>query len=465
VRSEKYAIPERNGTGQSFGLASGRAVSSGSTFSIGVLNTVTTLDRNLVDRAVTSESPWRAERRLAAFEAYEALDMPDDSDEMWKYIDLDFAIADFSVVTEPSPGAAAPSSLVGALESPVVATIVDGVVTDLGGESADGLLVQSVAQAGADEAMLEQLAASAVDPKTDAFAAAHGAFGTGGLLIHLSRNVTAPVVLVDAFAAQGSGVSFPRVVVATEESAHASVVVHLRSEVGRDALVVPRIEIAAGSGSIVDVSVVQTLDRAARSVGHLKAVVGRDATVTVAEAGIGGALSRWHLMVDLEGRGSNANIVGAYFGDRHQVLDYRYFMHHAGLNTTSNMFLKGAVEDEALSVFTGMIRIDEGAQKTDAYQTNRNLILSEGAAAQSVPNLEILANDVKCGHGSSVGPLDEDQRYYLMSRGLDEERADRLQVRGFFDEAISRFPHPELAASLRTWINTKFVEAQESGRL
>ena len=125
-------------------------------------------------------------------------------------------------------------------------------------------------------------------------------------------------------------------------------------------------------------------------------------------------------------------MVGAYFGEQHQILDYRYFMRHVGTNTRSDMFLKGAVEDQARSVFTGMIRIEETGHKTEAFQTNRNLILSDGASAQSVPNLEILANDVRCGHGSTVGPLDAEQRYYLMSRGLAPERADRLQVRGFF---------------------------------
>jgi Fe-S cluster assembly protein SufD len=212
-------------------------------------------------------------------------------------------------------------------------------------------------------------------------------------------------------------------------------------------------------------SVVQNLGRSSRSIAHARAKASRDANLYLAEAGLGAALSRLHLTVDLEGRGSSANVVGAYFGDNDQVLDYRYVMHHAGLNTTSDMFLKGAVEDDALSVFTGMIRIDETAQRTDAFQTNRNLILSEGAAAQSVPNLEILANDVKCGHGSTMGPLDPEQRYYLMSRGLDPERADRLQVRGFFQEALARFPHPELAGPLAEWINAKFVEAQEEGRL
>ncbi len=160
-----------------------------------------------------------------------------------------------------------------------------------------------------------------------------------------------------------------------------------------------------------------------------------------------------------------ANVVGAYFGDESQTLDYRHTMHHQGVNTNSDMFLKGAVQDEALSVFTGMIRIDEDAQKTDAYQTNRNLILSDGASAQSVPNLEILANDVRCGHGSTMGPLDEDQRYYLMSRGLDEPRSNRLLVHGFFNEALAKFPEPAIADVVTSWIDAKYRTAQEAGRV
>ncbi len=430
---------------------------------------MTILDRAAVDRAVSGEPEWRAARRLAAYETFAGMSMPSDKDEMWKYIDLDFDLSDFDLVGPGTTGEpdASPNveSLAGAVDGPHV-TVVDGLTASLPDTESDGVRVRSLAGIGDDTGpLLEGLDSVIVDPSTDVFAAAHEAFGTDGVLVHVERNVTSPAVLVDVRVTRRSGLSFPRVVISTAELAQASVVVHLRSVADSAALVVPRIEIAAGAASNVAVSVVQTLDRSARSIGHLRAVVGRDATVTVAEAGIGGALSRWQLTVDLEGRGSSANIVGAYFGDRNQVLDYRYFMHHAGLNTTSDMFLKGAVEDQALSVFTGLIRIDEGAQHTDAFQTNRNLILSDGAAAQSVPNLEILANDVKCGHGSSVGPLDEEQRYYLMSRGLDQERADRLQVRGFFEQALRRFPHDEIAGALRTWINTKFIEAQEAGRL
>ncbi len=176
----------------------------------------------------------------------------------------------------------------------------------------------------------------------------------------------------------------------------------------------------------------------------------------MAEAGLGGRFSRLHLITDLAGRGADARITGAYFGDADQTLDYRYFMNHQGPNTTSEMFLKGAVAGSARSVFTGLIRIEPDGQGTNAHQTNRNLVLSDDAEAHSVPNLEILANDVRCGHGSAVGPLDEEQRYYLMSRGLPESRADRLQVLGFFEEALQRFPVQEIEPLLRAGAMRKY---------
>ena len=130
--------------------------------------------------------------------------------------------------------------------------------------------------------------------------------------------------------------------------------------------------------------------------------------------------------IDLLGSGGTADVVGIYYGEHEQVLDYRLLIDHFGPSTSSKVFLKGAVEDSASSVFTGMVKIEPDAAKTSAFETNRNLVLSDGAKASSVPNLEILCNDVICGHASSVGPLDEDQLYYLESRGLPSDRAARL---------------------------------------
>ncbi len=155
-------------------------------------------------------------------------------------------------------------------------------------------------------------------------------------------------------------------------------------------------------------------------------------------------------------------MVAAYFGSERQMLDFRTLQDHAAPRTRSELLFKGAVEDTATSVYSGMIRLREEAQKSAAFQTNRNLVLTEGASAESIPNLEIFANDVQCSHGSTVGPIDDDQRYYLESRGIPPTDAERLIVLGFFDDIFARLPHAGLVGSLRRSVVDK-VERSGSG--
>ena len=409
---------------------------------------------------------WRSALRTAAFEAFAAGTMPDQSEEVWRYVDLDFDLNDFTTAASPVPDLG-DDPLLEHLTNPIAVRVVGDVY--VGSDHVDeGLTVMSLRRAAVDhpDAVREVVERAGVSAQDGIFAAAAGAFGGDGVFVHVGRSVVAPsVVAIDLHAGADGSVTFPTVVVSAEEHADVSVVVHLRSHAGADAIVVPQFSTLVGAGARVSLSLVQNLGYSARSLGYLRSEVGADARFQFGEIGLGGRLARLHLDVGLEGRGSSANVVGAYFGEQHQILDYRYFMRHVGTNTRSDMFLKGAVEDQARSVFTGMIRIDETGQKTEAFQTNRNLILSDGASAQSVPNLEILANDVRCGHGSTVGPLDAEQRYYLMSRGLAPERADRLQVRGFFEEALAKLPNPELAAPVSAWINRKYETAQDEGRV
>src|SRR5690606_9808044 len=191
----------------------------------------------------------------------------------------------------------------------------------------------------------------------------------------------------------------------------------------------------------------------------------RDATGRVGEVGLGGKVGRLDLVVDLVGAGSSSEVVGLYFGRNEQILDYRMVINHIGRNTSSDVFLKGAVEDQAESVFTGLLRIEKDALRSSAFETNRNLVLSEHAKAHSVPNLEILCNDVVCGHGSSVGPLEDEHLYYLQSRGIRRERAERMLIRGFFTEVIDRLPIDIVAGPIQDAVFSRFVEAQEEGRL
>ena len=171
----------------------------------------------------------------------------------------------------------------------------------------------------------------------------------------------------------------------------------------------------------------------------------RDATFDLGAAALGGDYARLRIDCRLVGRGAAGNLSSVYLGEGHQMLDLRTFQTHAAPDTTSNLLFKGGVADTSHSVYTGLIRIAPDARGSNAFQTNRNVKLSDGAWAESVPNLEIENNDVRCSHASTVGPVDPDQRFYLESRGVPSAVADRLVVGGFFDEVLEGFAVPSLA--------------------
>ncbi|GMQ85135.1 MAG: Fe-S cluster assembly protein SufD [Acidimicrobiia bacterium] len=423
-------------------------------------------DHETVSAAGANDAPWRAATRSAAYETYLVTAMPNESEEIWRYVELGFDLDDYAPALEPGPSLD-DDPLLDAAHAAVAVKLVDGYWVGDDVETA-GVTVASLDRSSSRQPELIEsvVTGTGLAGLEDRFALAATAFGGDGAFIHIPKGTVAPgVIYVETQATKPGSASFPRIVIAVDEGAEVSIVIHFRSRREDDLIVVPQIAAALGDNANLSVTVVQNWGYGTRAIGNANAVVGRDAGLRFAEIGLGGKLARLHLDVRMEGRGSSANVVGAYFGDKEQILDYRYFMRHIGTNTRSDMFLKGAVEDEARSVFTGMIRIEESGQKTEAFQTNRNLILSDGASAQSVPNLEILANDVRCGHGSTVGPLDAGQRYYLMSRGIGEQRADRLQVHGFFEEALLKLPQPEIVGPVRDWINDKFVTAQVAGRV
>jgi Fe-S cluster assembly protein SufD len=384
-----------------------------------------------------------ASRRSDAVARLTDLSMPSEREEIWRYLDLDF---DPAFPTAPRvAGSAGSSDDVLEMWHGATVSIVDGFVVTEG--------VPTIAEASEEVAVVND---------DHVFATAFTAYSPGAALI-TGDHLREPL-LVDV-QNTSDATTFPGVHIAVPKNSEASVIVRLRSTTDAPATVVPTVTADIADNANLTLTIIQDWNYQTRSLGRGVVTLGRDAALILAEVGLGARLGRLHLDVDFVGNGSNAKIYGAYFGEEQQTLDYRYFMNHIGTHTRSDMFLKGAVEDSALSVFTGMIRIEETGQKTEAFQTNRNLILSSGASAQSVPNLEILANDVMCGHGSTVGPLDEDQRYYLMSRGLTPESADRLQVRGFFEEVVKQIPDEAISSWVRDRINGKYVAAQEEGRV
>lgn len=386
--------------------------------------------------------------------------MPTEKLENWKYVDLDFDLKAVPVAIE-SGTALDPGPFLDSVQTrEATVTIVDGLVSSI--EPGQSVLLTRLRDA--DGPTSEQ-ADDLIGDARDIFAAASAAFGTDGIIVTAPKNVAvdAPVV-IDIQATTGAA-SFPVVSIVAESNSEIGVIVVLRSAPGEKAVVSPQIGLHAADGARIRYVAVQNLAFEATGVVHQKIEIGRDASVKMGEIGLGGKLGRLDLEVSLEGQGSSAEVVGAYFGEYDQTLDYRMLIHHKGKNTSSDVFLKGAVEDQAQSVFTGLLKIDKGAVRTSAFETNRNLVLSEGAKAHSVPNLEIECDDVICGHGSSVGPLETEHLYYLRSRGLSAARAERLMIKGFFNEVIERLPVKGLGEQIREELFSRFVQAQDEGRV
>jgi Fe-S cluster assembly protein SufD len=258
----------------------------------------------------------------------------------------------------------------------------------------------------------------------------------------------------------GAGI-FPRVLVEVGEGAEACVLEVVAGPA--DALVVPVTELDVAAGGRLGYLQVQLLGPAAWQIGLQSGQVDRDASLVAATVALGGDYARVRTDSALVGPGADGRLLALYFGTDHQMHDFRTVQHHRAPKTHSDLLYKGAVANSARSVYSGLIRVEKGAAGTNAMQTNRNLVLHEGAHADSVPTLEIEDNDVRCSHASAVGPIAEDERFYLESRGVPPDVADRLITLGFLDEVLGQLPVPEVADGLRRILAAKLDAADIAG--
>jgi Fe-S cluster assembly protein SufD len=266
--------------------------------------------------------------------------------------------------------------------------------------------------------------------------------------------VDAPVVVVHVTEGDRT-LSCPRLVVHAGPSSAVSVV---EVQVSSDdhSLVVPLTEIVADRAANVGHVTLQQLGLRTWQIGSQVSRVDTEATFRSTSIGFGGDYARLRTDCHMVGRGATGELDAIYFGEGDQTLDFRTFQEHLAPDTTSNLLFKGAVGGRSRSVYTGMIRVAKSARGTNAFQTNRNIKLSDHAWAESVPNLVIENNDVHCSHASAVGPIDEEQRFYLESRGVPTDVAERLIVGGFFGEVFAKLPVPGLAPLLARTVGTKF---------
>ena len=407
------------------------------------------------DLARSLDGPeWLRARRERAAEAASAIDAPTSELEEWRYSRIgDLRLDRYRPVD--------PSTAPGAVPVPAAALVTSlgelaGVVVVHNGRVVDVQLGDEAVDAGvhfgpATDDTDGVLGASDIEP-TDLFAAYNDAFSADPVLLRVprGRSIEHPFAVVSYIDADG-GVVFPRLsIVAGEDSEFGVIEASLSADV--EALVVPVTEVSVAGAARVRHSGLQDLGPRVWQLGSLIGDVGQSATFSSGVAALGGSYARLRLDCHLSGRGATGNLAAVYFGDGEQMLDLRTFQEHRAADTTSNLLFKGAVADRSHSVYTGLIRIHPEGRGTNAFQTNRNLKLSDDAWAESVPNLEIENNDVHCSHASTVGPVDEDQRFYLESRGVPRTAADRLIVAGFFDEVLDALPVPELAPAVRARI-------------
>jgi len=270
------------------------------------------------------------------------------------------------------------------------------------------------------------------------------------------RSYASPVVITRTLSVSGV-LAAPRLVIDAAENSEITVVEHFLSSDDISSLIAPVVEIRAAQSARVTYVAINELGRSTWLIGYQRASADRDATVSASTVALGGDYSRVRAGVRLVGKGASAKQVALYFADGNQMHDFRTLQDHAAPRTHSDLLFKGAVRDTAKSVYTGLIKIRENADKSEAFQTNRSLTLSSGAWAESVPNLEIETNDVKCSHASTVGPIDDDQRFYLESRGIRPEIAERLVVFGFFADVIDRLPAAAQPDALRDKVGIKLL--------
>jgi Fe-S cluster assembly protein SufD len=389
--------------------------------------------KNFADSASSflHDRPDAAARQLA-WRAFEADGLPTTDDEVWRYAPLkELELGRFNVAVQPSNRPDSPFATQLCERAGLVVRVVDGFCTSTGAPT-DGVEVEIDESTGslAGSTLLERY-------ESDTFAILNTALAPATTLIRIADgvNVDKPIVVLNL---SNSTSSFSRTQIQLGRGSSATLVEYF--EGGADALVVPLSEYLIGDNAALQLITYQRLDQSAWHVARTTGFLRRDARLRQAVIGIGAHYNRSRNDAEMLDTGAENELRTTFLGSGRQVHDFRTHQLHIAPRTRSTLLSKGAVADESRSVYTGLIEIEKGAKRTDARQTNHNLLLSPAAHADSVPNLDIRENDVMCAHASSVGPLDELQRWYLESRGVSREDAERLMIQGFFYEMLANLP-------------------------
>ncbi len=291
---------------------------------------------------------------------------------------------------------------------------------------------------------------SVVPARSSKFAALHAAFWTHGTFLYVPAGVELKMPLRTEFRAGGKNAAhFAHTLIVVERHAKLTCLDRYKSATEEGQGLFDGVtEIILGEGANLVYAVEQQWGRHVWDVSTRRAVLARDANLTWLNLGLGSAASKLRLDAVLDGAGASAELLGVTVAQPGQIICYDTLQDHRAPYTKSDLLFKAAVKESAHTAYEGAIRVHKGAQKTDAYQASRNLLLGKNARADATPILEIEANDVRCTHGATVGPVDQEQLFYLRSRCLSVEDATRLMMRGFFDQAMRYIPDEILREQL-----------------
>jgi Fe-S cluster assembly protein SufD len=403
----------------------------------------------------TTEPDWLKELRERGRSRFEELPVPHHKQKGWEFTDMSrFDPEAFPVVGAGGLDARpARPAVVEAGDHPSLLA-VDGTVEAGAGSLPEGLTLTTLAEAANDHAEVVRAHLGALVLGADKFAAQNTMTWNHGAFVHVAAGarIEEPVVIT---AIQATAGAMPwRSLIVVEDGAEATVVEqYLSADDELEGYFNPVTEIVVGERATVNYLCVQDLSERSWILGSQRASVARDASLHWVGLGLGSGQGKLRMETDITGKGASARVTGAYVGHGSQHLDYDTTQEHAAPHTTSDLAFRGILRDRATAVWSGMIKVDPDAQRTDAFQESRNLLLSDGAHADAIPGLEIEANDVRCTHAATIARLDAEQVFYLMSRGLTRGEAERLLVGGFLQVIAGRledapFLHEVVSAAL-----------------
>jgi Fe-S cluster assembly protein SufD len=407
------------------------------------------------------EPEWLVERRRVAWRTYEAMDLPDPIDEEWRRTDVRAMRFDgVRLAASATPVAGDVAEREGSLAGHMVQRDADVVSTQLDEAlAARGVILCDLRTAAREhEELLKRYLSDAVKPGEWKFVALNAALWSGGCFLYVPKGVEIelPVQLSTSVSADGVA-AFPHTIIVAEPQSKVTFIDETSSPDGAaPGFVSGAVEVYVGDGAKVAYYSINRWGESVYNFNTVRAILGRDAEFLGMAAGIGSKMTKMRLDTEMPQSGGQVKLLGVTFGDGGQHFDYNTLQNHTGPHTISDLQFKSALTDSASLVWYGITRINETAGGSEANQTSRNLLLSEHAKAAPIPILEIKAHDVsKCSHGATVGPVDEDELFYLEARAIPHDVAERMLVEGYFASVVDRIPNAQLRSRIMTAVLAK----------